>query len=346
MKKPLNYKHKPLISVCITSYNRVKELDRCLHSIKTRHTDQIEIVISEDCSPKKNEIKEVVLNFERTSPYKLLFNTNKKNIGFDRNLKKLIDVANGEYLLFVTDDDSLAEDKLDELIKLMLKIDFSVGFTPYFDCVSNKYERKLKSTQVIPAGMKSVRKYLYSSILLSGLIFKKSRIPRYDVKLFASLIYSQVYLFTFILRKNHGYYIDIPIIRYIGDGENSFGKNDAAEKNELLANRESYLSNLEFHKGLIKTIRLFDINTNENLMESFSKQYSLKSYTGMCYARSFGLNALVQYWKKLNSLEIRLSYIVYFYYSILFLFGSSISNTLFFIPRFIYFRFKQLLQNF
>ena len=341
----MNFKHNPLISVCITSYNRVNELSRCLKSIKTKHINQIEIVVSEDCSPKKNEIKEVVLNFKKISPYRLIFNTNEENLGFDRNLRKLIDIANGKYLLFVTDDDSFMDDKLDELIKLIINIDFSVGFTPYFDCITNKYERKLKSTEAIPAGMKSVTKHLYSSILLSGLIFKKSMIPKYDIKLFANLIYSQVYLFAFILRKNRGYYIDVPIIRYIGDGENSFGKNDAAEKNELLANRKSYLSNLEFHKSLIKTICLFDINTNENLMISFSKQYSLKSFTGMCYARSFGLNALNQYWIKLHSLEIRLSYIVYFYYSILFVFGCSLSNKLFLIPRFIYFRFKQLSDN-
>lgn len=341
----MSSKYKPLISVCITSYNRVKELDRCLRSIKTKNKDLIEIVVSEDCSPKKNEINEIILNFERVSPYKLVFNTNKKNLGFDRNLRKLIDIANGEYLLFVTDDDSLIETKLDDLIKVILSIDFSVAFTPYFDCVTNKYERKLNSTQLIPAGMNSVRRHLYSSILLSGLIFKKSNIPNYDIKFFENLIYSQVYLFAYILRENVGYYIDIPIIRYIGDGENSFGKNEAAQKNELLANRKSHLSNLEFHKSLISAISLFDFNTKENLMKSFSKQYSMKSYTGMRYARSFGLTELNQYWIKLNSLEIRLSCVVYFYYLILFVFGSSISNILILIPRFLYLKFKQLQDN-
>jgi abequosyltransferase len=338
-------KHKPIISLCITSYNRVKELSRCLNSIKTKYINQIEIVVSEDCSPKKNQIKNLVLNFQKITPYKLIFNSNKKNIGFDRNLRKLIDISNGEYLLFVTDDDSLMENKLDELIKLMLKIDFSVGFTPYYDCVTKRYDRKLKSTEVIPAGMKSVTKHLYSSILLSGLIFKKSALPKYDVKLFANLIYSQVYLFAYILRKNSGYYFDIPIVRYIGDGENSFGKNDAAEKNELLANRKNYLSNLEFHKCLIATIQLFDIHAKENLMFEFSKQYSLKSYTGMYYARSFGLNALRQYWIKLHSLNIKLSFIVYFYYIILFIFGCFISNIIFIVPKAAYFRFRDFFQN-
>jgi glycosyltransferase involved in cell wall biosynthesis len=319
------------------------ELSRGLSSIKTQYSDDIEIIISEDCSPRKQEIESIVLSFIKETPYKTIFNSNKENLGFDRNLRKLIDLANGEYLLFLTDDDAIMEGKLDELIKLIPSLDFSVGFTPYYDCISNTYERKFKTTTQIVSGMDSVAKYLYSSILLSGLIFKKSKIPNYDAELFKDLIYSQVYLFASVLRKNKGCYIDIPIIQYIGDGENSFGKNDASVKNELLADRKNFLSNLEFHKNLIKTINFFDIDYNENLIEEFSKEYSLKSYTGMFYARSFGRDALLSYWQKMNSLDIQLSIVSYIYFAILFLLGCRVANMVISIPRFLILKFRKII---
>ena len=54
---------KPFLSICITSYNRVNELYRCLKSVDTVNKDLIEIIVSEDCSPKKDEIAQIVNRF-------------------------------------------------------------------------------------------------------------------------------------------------------------------------------------------------------------------------------------------------------------------------------------------
>ena len=45
-----------ILSIAITSYLRVSELDRCLRSIDTSFIDEIEVIVSEDCSKKKIEI--------------------------------------------------------------------------------------------------------------------------------------------------------------------------------------------------------------------------------------------------------------------------------------------------
>lgn len=318
---------QPLLSICITSYNRLNTLQRCLFSIKSNYPEKIEIIISEDCSPGKLQITQMVEKFKLTSLSNITYNCNSVNLGFDKNFRKLIDISKGKYLLFVTDDDAIIETNLDLFLNLLPKLsNFSVAFTPYYDLSSNKYERKFDKTNLLTPGMPSVIRYLYSSILLSGLIFKKADIPEYDVELFKDLIYSQVYVFASILKYKNGYYIDIPLINYIGDGENSFGKNEALEKNELLADRNNFLSNLEYHLKLIKTIKLFDIHYCENLINDFSKEYSLKSYTGMHYARKSGKDALEKYWIKINSLDIKLSKITFVYYILLKIFGCKITN--------------------
>ena len=94
-----------LVSVCITSYKRVRELERCLKSIDSKRTDTIEVVVSEDCSPQRKEIRKVVVDYAERSPYHVVFNTNEQNLGYDRNLKMLATLASGEYVLYLSDDD-------------------------------------------------------------------------------------------------------------------------------------------------------------------------------------------------------------------------------------------------
>jgi len=215
--------HKPFLSICITSYNRVNELYRCLKSIDTAHKDLIEIIVSEDCSPKKVEITKIVARFVSETDYYVLYNTNIYNIGYDRNLGKLIELAMGDYLLFMSDDDVFCPKALDKIIETLRGIDCGVAFSPFIINNTDAIERKLKTTMPIPRGIKNVKKYLYYSILFSGLIFRRNRIIDYKSDKFKNLIYFQVYLFASVLYRNSGYYIDVPLVCCINDGENAFG---------------------------------------------------------------------------------------------------------------------------
>lgn len=329
-----------LLSICITSYDRVKELERCLRSIDYFSSD-IEIIVSEDCSPRKNEIKLVAEKFGQTTKNHFRFFSNSINLGFDKNLKNLINLAKGKYILFVTDDDAFLPKSLAKLIMKIRELNLNVAFTPYFDRKKNKLQRFFKNSFHITKGFNSVSKYLYSSILLSGLIFKRDLISDYDAIKFNNLIYSQVYLFCKVLNHHHGYYINIPLIDYIGDGINSFGKNSSAKKNKLLADRQSIFSNLEYHKRLIKVIKLIQKDLNIEILNKFSNQYSLKSYSGLYRARLYGLKELNDYWIKLNKLQINLSIYPKVYYLSLMVLGCKLSDAIFFLPK----KFLTLKKN-
>ena len=77
-------KEGPLLSICVTSYNRVNELYRCLKSIDTINSNDIEIVVSEDCSPKKDGIKKIVDKFKQEVEFNVIFNSNIENLGYDQ----------------------------------------------------------------------------------------------------------------------------------------------------------------------------------------------------------------------------------------------------------------------
>jgi len=324
---------KHFLSICITSYNRVNELYRCLKSIDTIYKELIEIVVSEDCSPKKREIRQIVDRFVSETDYCIFYNSNVDNVGYDRNLGKLIELAKGEYILFISDDDAFYPKALDKIIDTLLKINCAVSFSPFIIKNTGAINRKYEKTMLIPQGIENVKKYLYCSILFSGLIFKKKQIIDYSADKFKNLIYFQVYLFASTLYRNSGCYIDVPLVECINDGENAFGLSESSEKSTLLADRKSVYSNLEYHKGLIRVIDIFDNENKTDLKNSFSREYSLRSYAGMSKACKEGKRELINYWKKMNTLNIKLSLITKIYYWVLRILGYKISDFIFMIPR-------------
>ena len=332
---------KPFLSICITSYNRVNELYRCLKSVDTVYKGLIEIIVSEDCSPKKDEIAQIVNRFVSETDYYVLYNTNLYNLGYDRNLGKLIELAMGEYILFISDDDAFCGRALDKIIGTLREIDCAVAFSPFVINRTGALDRKFEKTMLIPKGIKNVKKYLYCSILFSGLIFKKNRIIGYSADKFKNLIYFQVYLFASVLYKNSGCYIDVPLVQCINDGENAFGLSDSSEKNLLLADRKSIYSNLEYHKGLIKIIEIFDNENRTNLIDSFAREYSLRVYVGMSRACKAGNREFINYWNKMKSLNIKLSQIARMYYWALKILGYKVCNFIFRIPRKILLGFRK-----
>lgn len=323
----------PFLSICITSYNRANELKRCLESIDSEHTELVEVVVSEDCSPRKHEIHEVVEQFKAKSAYSVLYNSNEKNLGYDCNLGKLIQFAKGKYIIFISDDDCFVEHGLDKSIEFIQNHDCHVAFGSIYHNNEKTVGRKYAKSMRISKGLNSVKRYLYDSVLFSGLIFERELVAGYSADRFRNLNYFQIYLFMSVLHKYGGYYIDVPTIYTMSDGENAFGISESSEKNEFLANRESIYSRLEFHKGLIKIVQIFDMDNMTDVLRFFEKEYSLRTYHGLSTACKAGKEEFKTYWNRLNSLDIKLSLITKMYYLSLCLFGSTFCDTLYKAPE-------------
>ena len=314
---------KPVITIGITSYKRINELERCIGSIKTRYDQDVEILVNEDRSPLSEEIRKKIEELAKTSKYHLRFTRNERNLGYDKNLGAIIGKAQGDFIFFLSDDDAMCGDFLDELILFQKQgTDAGVLYAPFVHSVSGLRDRvRGERNFPIAAGEKNAARYIYDSILFSGLIFRKEYIEKYDAARFKNLNYYQVYLFLQMIKKYGGYYFSKPSVIFYGDGENAFGLSESSKETPELANRESTKTNLAFHKGLIKVIRMFDEDEG-----TFAKQYSLHSYTGLSSARREGKKCFKEYWKMMNELDIKLHPITWIYYFSLLMFGEKMDR--------------------
>lgn len=100
--------NKPLLSICIPTYNRAGYLGRCLESIRIQLAGNdfldksVEIVISDNCSP--DNTSSVVENYKKYF-HNIRYSVNEKNLGFDLNVLAAVKNATGKYCWYMGDDD-------------------------------------------------------------------------------------------------------------------------------------------------------------------------------------------------------------------------------------------------
>ena len=109
--------NKPLLSIAIPTYNHSKFLKDLLDSILSQLAKDVEIVVSDNCSP--DETQELVNEYKIKCP-NIKYFRNEINLGFDRNFINCVRRARGDYVWIIGDDDRLAPGAI-EYIKKIIK---------------------------------------------------------------------------------------------------------------------------------------------------------------------------------------------------------------------------------
>ena len=90
----------PAISILIPTYNASNVISDCIESALSLQYEDIEIIVGNDGSTDNTD--EVL---DEYSDKRLRKYTNKENIGFDKNIHKIAEEANGDYIYFISDED-------------------------------------------------------------------------------------------------------------------------------------------------------------------------------------------------------------------------------------------------
>jgi len=93
----------PKISVCIPTYNRSEYLRQCLSSILGQTFSDFEVIVSDNCSTDLTG--EIVRSCDAT---RVVYYRNESNLGAVRNVNRCLELARGDYICILHDDDLYA----------------------------------------------------------------------------------------------------------------------------------------------------------------------------------------------------------------------------------------------
>ena len=233
-----------LISICIPTYNRPLQLKRMLESIDTKKIDDIDIVISENCSPAQKETREVVEKYQKTHPYDVHYFENERNLGYDKNIRAAVARATGRFCVFFSDDDMAMPGALDEYVEFVRQHQ-NVGYIlrsyrGYHDSTETKWQDfyYYPTDREFPAGRDTAIELFNKSVFLSGFTIRQEYAKEYVIDaLDGSLLY-QMYLLLQVCRRYPSAYTRILVsksvptgndVHYFGTGDGEEGYKDAAK---------------------------------------------------------------------------------------------------------------------
>lgn len=103
----------PLLSICISTFNRADWIGETLAGLMAQVTPQVEVVIVDGASTDGTQA--VVQSCMQTWP-SIVYHREAENSGVDRDFDKAVQYASGVYCWLMSDDDLLAPDSISQVI--------------------------------------------------------------------------------------------------------------------------------------------------------------------------------------------------------------------------------------
>ncbi len=124
---------KPLISVVVPVYNVEEYLPKCLDSILAQDYDNVEIIVVDDGTPDNSGI----IADEYAAKFSNIKVIHQKNTGLGGARNTGIDLANGEYIIFIDSDDYIESDMISTLFKTIYETKSEISVCRFNEILEN-----------------------------------------------------------------------------------------------------------------------------------------------------------------------------------------------------------------
>jgi glycosyltransferase involved in cell wall biosynthesis len=184
------------------------------------------------------------------------FHSNDSNLGFDGNLRVLLERASGTYCLFMGDDDLLCDGALSKVEAAVANPNVGVVLRAWQSIEKSsgkviEYHRYYPRDLLFGPGSTTVVSFLRKSVFLSGLAVHRESALKYATTRFDGTLLYQVWLTGRILATMNGYYMsDIVSVRRVG-GEHFFGSSEV-ERGRFEPKKTTPAHSITFISGLLE----------------------------------------------------------------------------------------------
>ena len=248
----------PIISIVIPVYNVEQYLRKCLDSCINQTLKEIEIIVVDDCSPDNSD--KIMLEYERKYPdiVKCIYLDKNIKLGGARN--KGVEIANGEYILFVDSDDYIANNMCEELYKSITSNNADMVICDYFRVIDERLVYRKPFNPKINS-VPNIKKQLLLEWHLSGFAWnrltKRELIKKY---LFAENCYYEDLPVTllWVLNAKKINYIAKPLYYYL-------------YRNNSIVCELNYSNAIQNARAIVQLIENFK---NEKIFEDYYTEFS------------------------------------------------------------------------
>ena len=324
----------PFLSICIPSYNRPIELRRLLASIPLSASAEIEIIIAEDKSPKREEVRNVAAEFHRQGVFEVRYIENSSNLGYDGNLRSLAKLARGTYIMYMGDDDTIETANLEVFLRF-IKDNSDCAYV--MKCHSFVHDsgvvepfRYYTGSRRFPPGFSAFKELFRKSVFVSGFCFKRVEAEPFHTDCFDGTLLYQLYLLSELVLQYPSAYCDTPLTIQSARlrGIPMFGSSEREEK-LYTPGKITVDNSVNFMKGYFKMAAYIDAKYSLGAVDFLRRDFSKYSYPVIAIQRWRGVREFRKYCLRLEkNIGINETIYYYIYYWALICFGKKICDML------------------
>lgn len=321
------------ISICIPAYNRAIFLAPLLRSIFDQKSSDFEIVIAEDYSPERDQITVVVKKFEVEFPGFIRYELNKENLGYDANIRRLIELSKGDYCLFLGNDDLLAPNALRTLSEIMQRVsDCGVIVRSYatFEESPTEYKqifRYFPNEMTIAPGVKAIAIAYRRSVVIPGMVIHRESAISISTDQFDGTLLYQLYLVGVILAKKSAVFTP-EIIGLRRDGNAPDFGNSKSEQGKFTPKEQTPESSLHFMTGMLEIAHYVEQTTGLAVYEPILSDIGAYSYPILSIQADKPKSVFFRYGVDLSKLGLWRYPLFYVYFSLLLILGVRKTDNL------------------
>jgi glycosyltransferase involved in cell wall biosynthesis len=298
---------KPLLSVCILAYNRANLLGLLLDSILTQDYRNFEIVICEDKSAQRAEIARIAADYAARHPGYIRYSENETTLGYDGNLRRVVECAAGEYCMFMGNDDLLCPGALGAVAKAV-ETHANVGvvlrsYAAFDDDPARIVQefRYFDRELIFPAGADSIGTVFRRSVVISGMVVNRAAAQAVATDRYDGILLYQLYLVARILVRHDCVYLPQILTLYRNGGVPEFG-NAAAERGKFVPREHTPGSSLHFMRGMLEIARDVEQTEGVQIYDRILRDIGNYSYPVLSIQHDKPLAVFWRYYRALGRL--------------------------------------------
>ena len=265
-------RNRKLFSICIPAYNRARHLASLLDSIFSQSFGDFEVVICEDQSREREKIGVIVRDYQSRYPGIIHYFENEENLGYDGNIRNLVEKASGSFCFFLGNDDIMSDGALENVASIIERhgnVGVVLKSYAWFDERPDKINQEVRyfnEETEIEAGSRAIRFAFRRSGVIAGYIVDRDAAYKVATDRFDGTLYYQMYL-TANVSIEKPVVVTPKVLVLCRNGEPPEFGNSSREKGKYTPGRFTLEARLNMINGALSIVRYLKANRNVDVVE-------------------------------------------------------------------------------
>lgn len=276
----------PVLTVAVPAYNRPDDLRPLLKTILDQDFSDFDVLVVEDCSPRQKEIRQVVDEAaQRRRDVRVRFFANELNLGFDGNLRRILELSEGEFTLFMGDDDLLRPGALSRVGSIIAKTTNLGVLIRSYESVDYNTGQRIEMFRYFPedrffrSGPPTMRTFFRRCVSIAGFTIHTASARRFATDRFDGSLLYQLYLGTRTVQERNGYFTAEILTSMRKDSrQRHFFGSAAAEEGLFAPGQLTPEHSVHFMRGMVEMARAIEAETHAGVLDGILDDLSNYSY--------------------------------------------------------------------